>query len=205
MNQPAQVEGLRSRKKRETRERLIHVARSLFTERGFDETTIEAIAEMAGVSKPTVFNYFPSKRALLHELAMAADRRFEGVLQSILELPPPTGRRLEAFFLGLSQNMEQAPDLTRVLMIEAMKAMSDGGDSARKHNFARTEKALVRLLREGIEIGDVRTDFSTTLMAQIIMGAYTNILLMWLADSGYPVKNRLRQSAHFMAEAIRPR
>lgn len=201
---PAPVEGLRSRKKRETRERLINVARELFSQRGYDETTIEAIADLAGVSKPTVFNYFASKRALLLELATAADRAFERVVLTAFEQPFPTSRRLEVFFTGLSQNLERSPALTRVLMVEAVKAMSEESDAARKHGFLRTEKALIRLLREGVAHGDVRDDFNVSLMAQLIIGAYTNVLLMWLADPNYKVKLRLKQSAHFMADAIRP-
>jgi mycofactocin system transcriptional regulator len=33
----------------------------LFTERGFDQTTLDAIAEAVGVSRRTLFNYYPSK------------------------------------------------------------------------------------------------------------------------------------------------
>jgi AcrR family transcriptional regulator len=57
--------GLRERKKRATRDALARAALELFVERGYDETTLAEIAEMAGVSTRTIFAYFPSKEDIL--------------------------------------------------------------------------------------------------------------------------------------------
>ncbi|WP_051338019.1 TetR/AcrR family transcriptional regulator [Streptomyces flavidovirens] len=68
--------GLRGRKKRETRDRLAHVATLLFIERGFENVTIAEVAEAAHVSKMTVSNYFPLKEDLVFDA-------HEGVLDSL--------------------------------------------------------------------------------------------------------------------------
>ncbi|MYS33766.1 MULTISPECIES: TetR/AcrR family transcriptional regulator [unclassified Streptomyces] len=57
--------GLRERKKRETRRRLLETATTLFSERGFDQVSVAEIADAADVSKMTVFNYFDSKEDLV--------------------------------------------------------------------------------------------------------------------------------------------
>lgn len=46
-------------------ERLIVAAVDLFTEQGYDATTVAQIAQRAGVTKSTFFRYFPDKRELL--------------------------------------------------------------------------------------------------------------------------------------------
>jgi AcrR family transcriptional regulator len=46
-------------------ERLVVAAVDLFTEQGYDATTVTQIAERAGVTKSTFFRYFPDKRELL--------------------------------------------------------------------------------------------------------------------------------------------
>jgi AcrR family transcriptional regulator len=56
--------GLRERKKQEVRERISGIATLLFLERGFDAVSVAEVAEAAGVSKMTVFNYFPRKEDL---------------------------------------------------------------------------------------------------------------------------------------------
>jgi len=59
------VEGLRERKKRATRQQLSDTAARMFLERGFDAVRVADVGEACGVSEKTVFNYFPSKEALL--------------------------------------------------------------------------------------------------------------------------------------------
>ena len=56
--------GLRERKKAQTRRAISDVATRLFMERGFDAVTVAEVADAAGVSIKTVFNYFGSKEEL---------------------------------------------------------------------------------------------------------------------------------------------
>ena len=51
----------RAIKKKETREQLIEVATKLFQEKGFEQTTVDDIVAVAGVSQRTFFRYFASK------------------------------------------------------------------------------------------------------------------------------------------------
>jgi AcrR family transcriptional regulator len=61
----ATTEGLRERKKRQTRETIAQAAMGLFLARGFDEVTVADVARAADVSEKTVFNYFPAKEDLV--------------------------------------------------------------------------------------------------------------------------------------------
>ncbi|MEI8051856.1 MAG: helix-turn-helix domain-containing protein [Actinomycetes bacterium] len=55
----------------ERRERLLDVAATLFADRGYRSTTMDDVAEAAGVTKPVVYQHFESKRALYLELVDA--------------------------------------------------------------------------------------------------------------------------------------
>jgi AcrR family transcriptional regulator len=57
--------GLRSRQKARRHDEILEQARALFAEKGVDTTTMAEIAEAAGVSTPTVFNYFGNKDSIL--------------------------------------------------------------------------------------------------------------------------------------------
>ena len=54
-----------SRWEPEARERLVRAALDLFSEQGYDSTTVAEIAERAGLTKSTFFRYFPDKREVL--------------------------------------------------------------------------------------------------------------------------------------------
>lgn len=73
--------GLRERKKAETRQRISDVATALFVARGFDRVTVAEIAEAAGVSKMTVFNYFPRKEDLFLDRLPEASALIAGAVR----------------------------------------------------------------------------------------------------------------------------
>lgn len=54
------VEGLRERREQE----ILEVALRLFSERGYDQTDIDSIADTLQVAKGTIYRYFPSKKEL---------------------------------------------------------------------------------------------------------------------------------------------
>ena len=78
---PPDPSGLRARKKAMTRQAISDEATRLFLERGFDAVTLAEVAEAAGVSVKTIFNYFGSKEELfldredhLHAVILATIR-----------------------------------------------------------------------------------------------------------------------------------
>ncbi|MFK4068768.1 TetR/AcrR family transcriptional regulator [Streptomyces sp. NPDC029674] len=74
-------EGLRERKKRQTKQRISDVATGLFLEHGFVTVTIAEIAEAADVSVNTVYNYFPAKEDLFLDRGEAVVDRLSGYVR----------------------------------------------------------------------------------------------------------------------------
>ena len=72
-----------------TRQRILEAARQLFATGGFDTSTTRDIADAAGIAAGTLFNYFPTKEAVLASLAAEAiagvDRKFEESAEECLE------------------------------------------------------------------------------------------------------------------------
>ncbi|QEU91780.1 TetR/AcrR family transcriptional regulator [Streptomyces kanamyceticus] len=71
-------EGLRERKKRQTKQRISDIATGLFLEHGFVTVTIAEIADAADVSVNTVYNYFPAKEDLFLDRGESVVDRLSG-------------------------------------------------------------------------------------------------------------------------------
>jgi AcrR family transcriptional regulator len=81
------------------RERLVVAAVDLFTEQGYDATTVAQIAERAGTTKSTFFRYFPDKR----ELLVAGQETLSRLLAEGIAEAPEGASPLEAVAAGLEQ------------------------------------------------------------------------------------------------------
>ncbi|MFI1655461.1 TetR family transcriptional regulator [Streptomyces sp. NPDC020472] len=86
------VPGLRERKKQRTRDALIRVALELFTEHGYERTTVDEIVDAVEVSQRTFFRYFSSKE----EVAFAVQRMVEERFVHALGQRPPAEAPLDA-------------------------------------------------------------------------------------------------------------
>jgi AcrR family transcriptional regulator len=82
------VEGRRDRRKRLTRAAISECGWRLFAARGFDAVTVAEIATAADVAVGTVFNYFPSKEAILFD---RAEDLVEALVSSVRDRSPGQG------------------------------------------------------------------------------------------------------------------
>lgn len=65
---------------KQRREQLLEIGRTVFAERGYDGTSVEEIAERAGVSKPVVYEHFGGKEGLY---AVVVDREMQLLLDMV--------------------------------------------------------------------------------------------------------------------------
>lgn len=91
--------GAMARWQPETTERLVVAAVDLFTEQGYDATTVAQIAERAGVTKSTFFRHFSDKR----ELLVAGQETLSRLLAEGIAEAPAGASPLEAVAAGLER------------------------------------------------------------------------------------------------------
>ena len=93
------------------RERMVLAAVDLFTEQGYDATTVAQIAERAGVTKSTFFRHFPNKR----ELLVAGQEALSQLLTEGIAEAPQNASPLEAVAAGLERASSAMGPMNREL------------------------------------------------------------------------------------------
>lgn len=90
------------------RRQLLDVACDAFAASGFHGTSMDEIAEAAGVTKPVLYQHFPSKRALYVELLADVEGRLLDQITRATEHAPTGRQRVEegfaAYFRFVTQN-----------------------------------------------------------------------------------------------------
>jgi AcrR family transcriptional regulator len=107
------------------RAQLLDVARARFAQRGFDATSIEDIAERAGVSKPVVYEHFGGKEGMY---AVIVDREVRHLLERITAaLNGKTPRELlEQAAAAFLAYIEEEPDGFTILVRDSPLPSSSG-------------------------------------------------------------------------------
>ena len=103
--------GLRERKRMRTMGEIQQAAIRLFAQQGYDATTVDQIAEAAGVSPATFFRYYPSKEAVVRT------DEFDGPLLRALASRPPEESAYEAMAAAVQAVMPYL-DETRDALLE---------------------------------------------------------------------------------------
>ena len=194
-------EGRRARKKREMRERIYHTARTLFSERGFDETKVEDIAAELDVSTATVFNYFGTKDALLLEMAEEMLGRFERVLEQLGEPGAGDGGVGPRYLALTKAAFADAPPLNRGLCVQMMRVALPPETGQRMAD--RLRASLETVIRNGQERGEIRTDLDAEFLAEMAANLLTGALSNWVNDPRRPLMERLARCLRFLQEATR--
>jgi AcrR family transcriptional regulator len=175
-----------------TREHLIEVATTLFAERGYEETSIETVLQVASVSRGSLYHHFKNKEALF-EAVLEAIENDTGV--RVMEAAAGATDPKEMLRLGALAWVQLAGDpvVQRVLLIDAPAVL--GWERWRaleeRHALGLIRGVLAAIADQGdLEPGLV------DVFSHVILAAINEIALL-IARSDQP-----DQEAHVGADAI---
>jgi TetR/AcrR family fatty acid metabolism transcriptional regulator len=167
-----------TRRAGDKRERILRAAVKVFARSGFHATRVSEVAKAAGVADGTIYLYFKSKEELLVSL-------FEDRVQKLLafmrdELPKiPTAagrlRKVIEIQLGLLEGERELAEVITVILRQSTKLMKE---YAAPH-FLEYLDAIARIVTEGQQKGELRTDVSPHLVARMTWGAIDGIAMTW--------------------------
>ncbi len=107
------------------RQRILAAAERLFAERGFSDTTIDAVAEAVDMHQPGIYYYFPSKHALYEEVVRTAIASLDDRIKELLVSTEPPEERLLASVAAWVDLLADRPTLAHLILHEAAKPDSN--------------------------------------------------------------------------------
>jgi len=170
----------------ERREQVLKAARRVFSTHGYHATSISHIIDAAGIARGTFYLYFVSKRAIFDELL---DSFFAMLTREVREVDvssgaPPPREQLHAIVRHVLSTLTANPDLTRILLREAV-GVDDDFDRKLADFYGRLLGLVQHSLETGSGLGLVRPG-DTRLRAHMILGTVKELVdcLLIRADSG---------------------
>jgi AcrR family transcriptional regulator len=192
-------EQTRATRKEATQARILRASMDLFASRGFEGTSISAIASRAGVSRGAVFWHFGSKAALFKEACVRFFVPFWREFEKDLDGPPRERvfEQLEAYEKFVASNRETIRAFVRwVLESQTMRESLSGELFALHGLFLRKVSAAIALLTEDRAQAEA-----------ISLGLVSHLagnLLFELLDPDAALGERRRESLRTVAERMLP-
>ncbi len=131
----------------ERRAQLLDVARKVFGHGGFHAVSMDAVAKEAGVTKPILYDHFPSKKDLYLALLDADLAILHDEVQRALAAPTGNRHRIRASFQAYFDFVDEHEEGFRLLMQEtvgAEEAFRRRGGDVRDQILAEVQELIVR-------------------------------------------------------------
>jgi TetR/AcrR family transcriptional regulator, cholesterol catabolism regulator len=163
------------------RERIVGAAVNLFYERGYDNTTLEAVAENLGVTKPFIYSHFGSKAELLADICSrgisASLRALESVEADKLGPTRSVAAFGERFVTAVLENQKYIAIFTR-----EEKALTEEALTLINQMRRTFDRKLTDLIREGVEKKEFHV--SDPHVAALSIGGMVSWAYVWYRPGG---------------------
>jgi AcrR family transcriptional regulator len=182
MNSPASETSpnLHARKHQFVRDAIWDAATDLFAEKGFDETTVDDIAQAAGVSRRTFFRYFASKSDLMSHGMV----NYGAEITAAIDACPQSYSLSEVFRETVLQVAQKSTAHSRTRKILEIVTKYPAARAAELSRFAEVQdevaKAFARRFRQGGE-----DDLTASILAGMTL-QIAGVTVRWWFEQGEP-------------------
>ncbi|GGP69335.1 TetR family transcriptional regulator [Streptomyces abikoensis] len=169
-------------RRQNTRRKLFEAAVTLIAEQGFSSTTVDEIAERAGVAKGTVYYNFASKTVLFEELLRHGIELLTDSLQAAAdETAERGGSRVDALDAMIRAGLDfitRYPSLTQLYVAELWRT-NRAWQSTLMQVRQKAIAVIEAVLTEAVATGELSTELDIPLTASALFGMVLVAALDW--------------------------
>jgi mycofactocin system transcriptional regulator len=185
------------RRRSTTTDHIANVAIDLFTARGFDEVSVDDVAEAAGIARRTLFRYYPSKNALPWG---DFDAHLDHMRDLLNELDPdvPVEQALRTALLAFNSFDAQETARHRQRMRVILETAALQAYSMTMYAGWRAVVAAFVAQRLGAKVEDLVPRTVAWTMLGVALSAYEN----WLADESVSLTQALGDAFDTVSDGL---
>jgi len=189
---------LRERKNAQVKQALYDAAMELFQQKGFDEISVEEIAERAGYSRSTFFNHFGTKQGVLRHYG----QRLQELVEKLLDRTEQPASPLELIRTMIIAMVREADENSNAVRIICTYSLRDPNYLA---NPSPARKRLwdifAELVTEAQKKKQIRRDITAKELALHILYIYNGVVLSVVTGIG-DAESLLNSSWKFILKGI---
>lgn len=191
-------------------ERLIAIAASMFMERGFEGTSIDAVAEAAGVGKATLYARYKDKGELF---AAVLQRKIDRWLAQNETAEEAATGRIEDVLLALARRTiagaltPEAVAINRIVMAELAR-FPTLAKLVHEQGWQRSNAAVAALLDRFAKAGQIEVEDTTVaadLFLSLVIGRQTRMAMLGIETDPEQVDQRVQAAVKLFLDGVRPR
>jgi len=154
-----------------TRQKVLEAARQLFTERGYEASTIRDIAKHAGMSTGAVFANFEDKSDLFEAVLMEDLERVAERMRAAAAAEAPVADKLSAIFsAGYEYHLEHLPLMQAIIAQSWLRPLNA---ELRARAASKVLLGIVGdALRDGSRAGEIQAEFDVRLVSETLWDGY---------------------------------
>ncbi|MDM4141726.1 MULTISPECIES: TetR/AcrR family transcriptional regulator [Mycobacterium] len=154
----------------ETRQRIIQAARLVFSERGYDGATFQAIAARADLTRPAINHYFSSKRALYREVMDETNEFVIGAGIKQAEGETTLVAQLTAFINAAVKANSENPAGSAFIIGGVLESQRHPEWSGTENDSVRIAREfLMRVVNDAIEGGEIVADVDASALVETLL------------------------------------
>jgi AcrR family transcriptional regulator len=151
-------------------DRILQKALELFSDRGYDATSVREICEAAGITKPTLYHFYGSKEGVYRAIVEGALERFQSDLIRALGIEGTLRDRLVRMARAYVDSTVKEPDLARFIMALVHNPPRSAPGTDFIGFYEGILAPLSRTLEEAVAHGEI-TPGPTDVRLLVFMGA----------------------------------
>jgi AcrR family transcriptional regulator len=185
------------------RERLVETALRLFSDQGFERTSVQDVVSAAGVTKGAMYHYFASKDDLLHEIYAGVLRVQQERLDQFAGMNAPIAERVHGAAADVVANVtENLPSM--VIFFRSLHQLGAEQQAEVRRARRRYHETFRAMVLEGQDSGAFRSDVDADLVVDFYFGSVHHVPIWWKPDGSLTGAQVGEQFADLLLASLSP-